>query len=81
MQSALCMGLFLELHSILDGGSEDTTKEVNQGSDLDLLASLVMSGVCLSIRVKKKVQCCKQSTVSIQRAFGGSVVSRDDIRN
>ena len=59
------------------------TEEVNLGSesDLDLLASLVMSGVCLSIRVKKRVQCCKQSTVSIQRAFGGSVVSRDDIRN
>jgi len=45
------------------------TEEVNQGSDLDLLVSLVMSGACLSSKQERVVLCCKQSTVSMQRAI------------
>ena len=51
-------------------------EEVNQRLELDFEDLILVERAC---QVKKKVQCCKQSTVSIQRDFGGFIMSRDDM--
>jgi len=42
------VGSFSEVLNISGGGSEDANGRSEQGSDFDLLVSLVMSGACLS---------------------------------
>ena len=52
-----CIGLFPEILSMSDGGSEDTNRRSapGNGSNLDLLVSLVMSGAFLSSIRKSNV--------------------------
>ena len=40
-----------------------------------------MSGACLSSIRKSRPNVVRKTTVSMQRAFGGSVMKRDNIRN
>jgi len=68
------MGLIPEVLNMLDGGSEDTNGRRKLGIGIGFI-----SGACLSSKEEWVVFVCRQSTVSIQRDFGGFIMKRNDM--
>ena len=67
----------------IDGVSDDTNERIEPGIKFGFISQF-SNEWSMIIKYKKEyrptVLCCKQTTVSMQRAFGGSVMKRD-IRN